>query len=166
MRLRTHLVALVLAALVPVLGFTALVMRENARLQLAATERGMRDTASAVARTVDKELETVITALEALGESEHLDTMNLASFYELCDRVTRTQGWVNVRALRGRGSRAHANVRAARHSTAPTRRPELFAELREHRRPAISNLFDGVERAEHRGGLRARSCVTTRCASS
>jgi type II secretory pathway component PulJ len=33
MRLRSHLVALVLAALVPVLGFAALVMRENARLQ-------------------------------------------------------------------------------------------------------------------------------------
>jgi GAF domain-containing protein len=36
MRLRSHLVALVLAALVPVLGFAALVMRENARLQLVA----------------------------------------------------------------------------------------------------------------------------------
>ncbi|HET9855636.1 MAG TPA: hybrid sensor histidine kinase/response regulator, partial [Methylomirabilota bacterium] len=96
MRLRSHLVALVLAALVPVLAFAALVMRENARLQLAATERGMRDTAFAVARTVDKELETAITALEALGQSEHLDTVSLGPFYELCDRVTRTQGWVNI----------------------------------------------------------------------
>jgi hypothetical protein len=32
MRLRSHLVALVLAALVPVLSFAALVMRENALL--------------------------------------------------------------------------------------------------------------------------------------
>jgi hypothetical protein len=84
MRLRSHLVALVLAALVlaalvPVLGFAALVMRENARLQLAPTERGMRETAAAVARTVDKELRSAITALEALGQSEHLDTMDLAT---------------------------------------------------------------------------------------
>ena len=38
MRLRSHLVALVLAALVPVLAFAALVMRENAQVQLAATD--------------------------------------------------------------------------------------------------------------------------------
>ena len=39
MRLSTHLVAVGLAALVPVLGFSALVVRENAQLQLEATER-------------------------------------------------------------------------------------------------------------------------------
>ena len=79
MRLRSHLIALVLAALVPVLGFAAFVMRENARLQLAATERGMRETAAAVARTVDKEVESAISTLDALGQSEHLDTMDLAA---------------------------------------------------------------------------------------
>lgn len=143
MRLRSHLVALVLAALVPVLAFAALVMRENARLQLAATERGMRDTAFAVARTVDKELETAITALEALGQSEHLDTLNLAPFYGLCDRVTRTQGWVNILLFEADG---RAPVQASGPPGTPrppTRRPELFAQLREQRRPAISNLFDG-----------------------
>ena len=144
MRLRSHLVPLVLAALVPVLGFAALVMRENARLQLAATERGMRDTAYAVARTVDKELETVITALEALGQSDHLDTLNLASFHELCRSRDPHPGLGEHPPLRGRRSRAHATVRAARRRRCPpTRRPELFAELREERRPAISNLFDG-----------------------
>ena len=56
MRLSTHLVAVGLAALVPVLGFSALVARHNTQLQLEATERGMRDTAHAVARTVDKQL--------------------------------------------------------------------------------------------------------------
>ncbi len=137
------LVALVLAALVPVLGFAALVMRENARLQLAATERGMRDTASAVARTVDKELETAITALEALGQSEHLDAMNLAPFYELCDRVTRTQGWVNMLLFEADGRALMQTSVPLGTPRPPTRRPELFAELREHRRPAISNLFDG-----------------------
>ena len=72
MRLRSHLVALVLVALVPVLGFAALVIRENARLQLAATERVMRQTAQAVARTVDKELESAITRVQALAESDYL----------------------------------------------------------------------------------------------
>ncbi|MGH7349369.1 MAG: hypothetical protein ACREI6_05090 [Candidatus Rokuibacteriota bacterium] len=66
MRLRAHPVTLVLAALVPVLGFAA-----------------------AVARTVDKEIEAAITALEALAQSEHLDTMTLAPFYTLSERSGR-----------------------------------------------------------------------------
>jgi hypothetical protein len=143
MRLRSHLIALVLAALVPVLGFAALVMRENARLQLAATERGMRDTASAVARTVDKELETAITALEALAQSEHLDTGSLALFYGLCERVTRTQGWVNILLFETDG-RTLMQTSVPLGSPRPsTRRPDIFAEVRDKRGPAVSNLFDG-----------------------
>jgi len=143
MRLRSHLVALVLAALVPVLGFAALVMRENARLQLAVTERGMRDTASAVAHTVDKELETAITALEALGQSEHLDTLNLAPFYALCGRVTRTQGWVNIILFEPDGRALMQTFTSLGTPRPPTRRPEIFAEIRAQRRPVVSNLFDG-----------------------
>ena len=144
MRLRSHLVALVLAALVPVLAFAALVMRENAQVQLAATERGMRETAFAVARTVDKELETAITALEALAQSEHLDTMSLPPFYVLCDRVTRTQGWVNILLFEADGRALMQTSVPLGTRRPPTRRPELFAELREHRRPVVSNLFDGA----------------------
>ena len=144
MRLRSHLVALVLAALVPVLAFAALVMRENARLQLAATERGMRDTAFAVARTVDKELETAITALEALAQSEHLDRMKLAPFYELCERVTRTQGWVNMLLFEPDGRALMQTSVPLGTPRPPTRRPEVFAEIREHRQAVISDLFDGT----------------------
>jgi signal transduction histidine kinase/ActR/RegA family two-component response regulator len=144
MRLRSHLVALVLAALVPVLAFAALVMRENAQVQLAATERGMRETAFAVARTVDKELETAITALEALAQSEHLDTMSLPPFYVLCDRVTRTQGWVNILLFEADGRALMQTSVPLGTRRPPTRRRELFAELREHRRPVVSNLFDGA----------------------
>ncbi|MGH7421448.1 MAG: ATP-binding protein, partial [Candidatus Rokuibacteriota bacterium] len=143
MRLRSHLVTLVLAALVPVLGFAALVMRENARLQLAATERGMRETAAAVARTVDKELETAITALEALGQSEHLDTMTLAAFYTLCERVSHSQDWVNILLLDREGQVLLQTSVPFGTPRPSTKRPELFAQVRDQRRPAVSNLFDG-----------------------
>src|SRR4029434_6623482 len=96
MRLRSHLVALVLVALVPVLGFAALVIRENARLQLAATERAMRQTAQAVARTVDKELDSAITVLEALGESDYSGAADLRPLYELSRRVVTSQGWTSI----------------------------------------------------------------------
>jgi signal transduction histidine kinase/ActR/RegA family two-component response regulator len=144
MRLRSHLVALVLAALVPVLGFAAFVMRENARLQLAATERGMRETVAALAHTVDKELESAITALEALGQSEHLDAMRLAPFYALCDRVVRQRGWVNLILFEADGRALMQTSVPLGTPRPPTRRPELFQQMRVDRRAVVSNLFDGA----------------------
>ncbi|HWN14922.1 MAG TPA: ATP-binding protein, partial [Candidatus Dormibacteraeota bacterium] len=119
-------------------------MRENARLQLAATERGMRETVAALAHTVDKELESTIAALEVLGQSEHLDVMNLPAFYALCDRVTRQQGLVNMVLFEADG-RALFQTSVPLGTPRPaTRRPDIFQQMRADRRPVISNLFDGV----------------------
>jgi signal transduction histidine kinase/ActR/RegA family two-component response regulator len=144
MRLRTHLIVLVFAALVPILGFAALVIRDNARLQLAVTERGMRETAWAVAHTVDATLDTAITALQALGESAHLDPRDLSAFHALCQRVARAQGWTNILVF-------DADGRALMNTSAPlggplaaTRRPAEVAQARDTRRPAVSDLFDGA----------------------
>jgi signal transduction histidine kinase/ActR/RegA family two-component response regulator len=144
MRLRTHLIALVLAALVPILGFAALVIRENARLQLVVTERGMRETARAVAHTVDATLDTAITALQALGESEHLDPRDLSAFHAQCQRVARAQGWTNILVFDPEG---HALMNTSAPLGAPlsgTRRPAALAQARATRRPAVSDLFDGA----------------------
>ena len=144
MRLRSHLIALVLAALVPVLGFAALVIRDNTRLQLAVTERGMRETAHAVASTVDKELEAAITALQALAESEQLDAADLRPFYALSQRVVRTQGWRSILLFTADG-------RGLMHTSLPldapplqTGRNDVLARARDTRHPTVSNLFDGV----------------------
>src|SRR5438093_6810348 len=129
MRLRSHLIVLVLAALVPILGFAAFVIRENAALQLAATERGMRETARAVALTVDKELETAITTLEALAETEYPDAADLSAFHALCQRVVRAQRWSNVLLF-------DTNGRTLMHTGAP-----LGALLPPARRPGSSRSF-------------------------
>jgi signal transduction histidine kinase/ActR/RegA family two-component response regulator len=144
MGLRSHLVALVLASLVPILAFAAVLMRENAHLQLAATERGMRETASAVARTVDKEIEGTIGALEVLGQSEHLDARNLAAFYALCDRVTRQQGLVNMLLFEPDGHALFQTTVPLGTPRPPSRRPDVFQQLRSERRAVVSNLFDGA----------------------
>jgi signal transduction histidine kinase len=144
MRLRSHLIALVLAALVPVLGFAVLVIRDNARLQLAVTDRGMRETAHAVASTVDKELETAIRALEALAESEQLDAADLRLFYALCQRVVQVQGWRSILLFTADG-------RGLMHTALPleapplqTGRNDVLTRARDTRRPTVSNLLDGV----------------------
>ena len=144
MRLRSHLIALVLAALVPVLAFAALVIRDNTRLQLAITERGMRETAHAVAGTVDKELETSITALESLAEVEQLDATDLRPFHALCQRIVRAQEWMSILLF-------SADGRGLMHTSLPLGSPlalssqgDAVARARDTRRPTVSNLFDGV----------------------
>jgi signal transduction histidine kinase/ActR/RegA family two-component response regulator len=142
MRLRSHLIALVLAALVPVLGFATLVIWDNARLQLATTERGMRETAHAVAGTVDKELETAITALAALGESEQLG--DLRRFHALCQRVVQAQGWRSILLFAADGTGLmHTGVPLGL-PMGSTARTELLARARDERRPTVSGLFDGI----------------------
>ncbi|MET0487067.1 MAG: ATP-binding protein [Candidatus Rokuibacteriota bacterium] len=144
MRLRSHLVALVLVALVPVLGFAALVIRENARLQLAATERVMRQTAQAVARTVDKELESAITAVQALAESDYFGAADLRPLYDLSRRVVKSQGWASI-LLFDRDGRMLMHTAAPLGTALPvTGRPEVFTRARDGRRPTVSDLFDGV----------------------
>jgi hypothetical protein len=82
LRLRSHLIVLVLAALLPLLIFTFEMFRQKARLQHEAVERGMRDTVRALSLAVDREIGAVRATLETLAESPHLDTGNLRSFYE------------------------------------------------------------------------------------
>jgi PAS domain S-box-containing protein len=87
LKLRSHLMVLVLAALLPVLIFTFAMFRQKARLQHEAVERGMRDTARALSLAVDREIGAVRAILETLAESPHLDTGNLGSFHEICRRA-------------------------------------------------------------------------------
>ena len=144
MRLSTHLVAVGFAALVPVLGFSALVARQNTQLQLEATERGMRETAHAVAQTVDKQLESAITSLQALAESEHLDPLSLTPFRALSQRVVRSQGWVDLVLFDAEGRAVMESSRPLTAAIPPSRRQALVAEAQGTRRPVVSDLFDGV----------------------
>jgi signal transduction histidine kinase len=141
MRLRTHLVILVLAALVPVLGFVLLLVRENSSLQLAATERGMRETAHAVAATVDKTLESAITTLEALAESDDVDTRDLRAFHRICQRIVRAQGWSAILLFDPGGRTLMQTDRPLGAPRPAPQPPALVARARETRKPAVSDLF-------------------------
>ena len=145
MRLRHHLTILVLATLVPVLGFAAFVIRDNARLQREATERGMRETARAIALTVDKTHESTVTTLQTLADSEHLDTHDLVAFHTLARRVVRTQEWSSIRLFDPNGAALLSTSAPLGATLPPTHNPEAFAKARDTRHAAISNLFDGLE---------------------
>jgi signal transduction histidine kinase/ActR/RegA family two-component response regulator len=88
MRLRSHLVLLVVAALVPPLIFTAYVMRQDLAEQREILDRGMRTTARALSLAVDGEIKSSLAILETLAASDNLDSGDLKGFHELCVRAT------------------------------------------------------------------------------
>src|SRR5262249_56100419 len=68
LKLRTHLIVLVLAALLPVLIFTFEMFRQKAQLQHEAVERGMRDTVRALSLAGDRGIGAGRAILGALAE--------------------------------------------------------------------------------------------------
>jgi two-component system, cell cycle sensor histidine kinase and response regulator CckA len=87
LKLSSHLIALVLAALLPLLIFTFAMFRQKAQLQHETVERGMRDTARALSLALDREIGALQAILETLAESPHLDTGNLKGFYDIGSRA-------------------------------------------------------------------------------
>src|SRR5512145_1736474 len=97
--LRTYLLALTAGAVVPVLCFAAYLTIGLSRTQQEAVERGLFDTAAALATGVDRELVGSITALEALAASEHLDRADYGAFAREAQRVLESQtthGWLSI----------------------------------------------------------------------
>jgi PAS domain S-box-containing protein len=87
LKLRSHLIALVLAALLPLLIFTFAMFLQKARLQHETVERGMRDTARALSLALDREIGALQGIVETVAESPHLDTGNLKAFYDIGSRA-------------------------------------------------------------------------------
>ena len=87
MRLRTYLGALVLAALVPLLVFAALIVRQDVLERQQILKRGMQDTAHALSLAIDGEVRSSLAVLETLAGSPYLDQGDLKSFHEVATRA-------------------------------------------------------------------------------
>ena len=97
MKLRSHLALLVLAALVPALVFSGVLLGIVHRHTRAAVERGLMDTARALSLTVDHELQATIRTLRALGATPSLARDDLRRFHEAARAVLATQEcWDNI----------------------------------------------------------------------
>src|SRR5438270_900924 len=104
MKLRTHILLLVVATVVPMTLFAAALIFYNARLQQQAAERGMRDTARALALALDREIHDITTGVQTLAASRHLDDPpDLRRFYEEAVSVSRSfGGWAVLSDPAGR----------------------------------------------------------------
>lgn len=91
MTLRSHLITALAATILPLLLIASVALIVIAQAQESVTERGLRETARALALTVDGMFETSIAALSVLAHSPHLESGNLAAFYEHATAVRRPE---------------------------------------------------------------------------
>jgi PAS domain S-box-containing protein len=79
--LRTHLVALALAVLLPLFLFSVVMVLLFDRLGVDAVQRGLQATVRATALSIDRQFARSIDSLEALGASEALGAGDLRAFH-------------------------------------------------------------------------------------
>jgi len=92
-RLRTHLILLTLATVVPVVLFAVGLIIYHTRLERSSLERGMRDTARALALALDRDVNDIKTGVETLAGSQYLDgRVDLAHFYEEAATISKGLG--------------------------------------------------------------------------
>jgi PAS domain S-box-containing protein len=102
--LRSNLVVLVLAAIMPLLIFAVAMVVRSSQEERKTFRRGATERTLALMTAVDSRLHASVTSLEALATSDHIDSGDLQAFYEEATRVLRTQpDWftINLATLSG-----------------------------------------------------------------
>ncbi|MES2536517.1 MAG: ATP-binding protein [Pseudomonadota bacterium] len=83
MKIRSYLVMMVIAILVPVIVFSAISLNTLLMSERTAALRGLHETARATALIVDRELGSAEASLRALAMSPHLTSGDMRGFYAL-----------------------------------------------------------------------------------
>jgi PAS domain S-box-containing protein len=97
MKIRTHLVILGLAILIPMIVFAAMAVVVLDRRQRVAVERGAVETARALSTAVDRELGGVMTILDTLGTARSLARDDIPAFHENARRVLASRPeWITI----------------------------------------------------------------------
>ena len=171
MRLQTYLGALVLAALVPLLVFAAIIVRQDVLERQEILERGMQDTAHALSLAIDGEVRSSLAVLETLAGSSFLDHGDLKSFHEVGTRAVSGRkgsylvlfdesGQALVNSSRPFGSTLPnplAGTQPAgsepRYPDAPLGGADPLLKVLQSGRPVVSDLFVSLATREPRIGV-------------
>jgi signal transduction histidine kinase/ActR/RegA family two-component response regulator len=142
MKLRSHLILVILVTLLPLIAFSAAMMVLFHRNTTTATEKGLQDTTRALALAVDRELGASIAALETLAVSPNLEAGELSAFYRTASlALSRQARWQNVVLYTPSGQQL-LNLRVPFGAPEPwTNDPESIRRVASTRSPVVSNLF-------------------------
>ncbi|MDB5869034.1 MAG: integral rane sensor hybrid histidine kinase [Polaromonas sp.] len=92
LKIRTHLVLMTAAILVPVVVFSAVALQMLRDGEREAALRGLHETARATALTVDRKLASSVASLELLGRSPYLESGDLRGFYQQAALLNKHPG--------------------------------------------------------------------------
>ena len=148
-RLRTQLIVLVCAVLLPMLIFSGAVVWVHAWDERADVERALRVGGRNLALSVDAQFASYTAALETLATSAALDSGDLARFYRAAGRARAANpDWLAV-ALADASGRLIFNVlRPFGERLPPAGIPDVLRRVIETGRPAVSDLFAGTVSGE------------------
>ena len=144
MTLRSHLLALVVVTLVPVLLFAAVLVVAFARHERSGVERRSLETTRALSAAVDQQIHGAVAGLSALALSSRLASGDLRGFYDEARALRDAQdGWdtVLVYGIDGQGV---LDVRRPFGEAIPSMRDtDALRRATTTRRPVTSDLtFD------------------------
>jgi len=145
-KLRTHLILLTLATVVPVVLFAIGLIAYQMRLERSSLERGMRDTARALALALDRDVNDIKTGVESLAASRYLDGRgDLPHFYE--EATTVSKGYGAWAVLSDPSGRQLLNTSRPLGAELPMPTPsslEMMRAVAAGRTAFVSNVFVGT----------------------
>jgi len=148
--IRSYLLIVVLAATVPPALLTAALVGRAFTESRTDAERRLIESARVDALGVDRQFDSVVGTLQALGTSDALDRGDLQTFQQEAARVQSTQtGWFGVTLITADGTQL-VNTRVPWGTPlVPTADPESLARVFRVKRPTVGSirllLRDGVE---------------------
>jgi PAS domain S-box-containing protein len=142
MRLRYHLVALVVGVVLPLMAFSLVMVFLANRQARTATEVGLQETARALSVAVDQEVRAVIAVLRILANSDDMQADDLKGFErEVRAALTSQTDWENIVLFSPTGQGV-LNTHLPPGGPLPrSTRPELIDRVVRTRAPAVSGLF-------------------------
>jgi len=145
-RLRTHLILLTLATVVPVVLFAVGLIIYHTRLERSSLERGMRDTARALALALDRDVNDIKAGVETLAGSRYLDgRVDLPHFYEEAATISKGfGGWAVLSDPSGRQVLNTSRPLGAALAVPTPSSLEMMKNVGASRRTFVSNVFIGT----------------------
>src|SRR5262244_2223144 len=146
MKLRTHLIVLTLATVVPAVLFAVGLIVYHTRLERLSLERGMRDTARALALALDRDINDIKTGIETLSASKYLNApVDLAHFYEEGTTVSKGfGGWAVLSDPSGRQILNTSRPLGAALPIPTMAGLEMMRSVADGRTIFVSNVFVGT----------------------
>jgi PAS domain S-box-containing protein len=145
MKLRSHLILLVVAAVLPVVIFACVMTYLSYQQQRENLANGMIERARAISAALDREFLVSIQSLKVLAASTHLDKGQLSEFYgDMKEALAAySRAWQNITLTDSSGQQL-INLRRPFGSPLPASgNPEMIEQVRQSKQAAIANLSRG-----------------------